>query len=183
MSRYYSKVTIEPMDVMDFLHPALANAFKYLDRAGKKPDNSYEQDMRKAYDYIDHYFQYARYGYKEDPRAFTILKFYLNKNRESTPMRAILMDASVTSVEDFFYKMRAQIQDFFLDVDKNNEDHEVLNVMAKLMHKKMPYPENRCPVDHYKNLVKLFTEEDEDGSCKAQREVSDIQQKQDCECD
>lgn len=84
---YYESmnITLKPMDVMDYLPSPLANAFKYLVRAGNKPDNSAEQDLGKAIVYIHQYLLVlGRNGddfFPEVNGAFAILKFYCSRSK------------------------------------------------------------------------------------------------------
>lgn len=174
---YYTKLDLQPIDVMDYLHPALANAFKYLDRAGKKPDNPYDQDLHKAVDYINHYFD-VKHLFKEDPRAFAILSFYVTKSANSGSLINTYM-VKANSVEDFFENARESIQEYFNNQMEMDEDSEMINVMARLMHKKLPYPDRECPVKRYKDHINMLTEDEDNEYHQEKRDASPVQQEQD----
>ncbi len=56
-SEYYGKDNpFEAIKIIDYygLNFCLGNVIKYILRAGKKSDNSYEQDLNKALDYLQH---------------------------------------------------------------------------------------------------------------------------------
>lgn len=78
---YYegNAIKLEAIDVMDYLHPALANAFKYLVRAGAKPDNSWESDAKKALTYLAHYQSYKD-TQPELPEAYFLLNLFCKRS-------------------------------------------------------------------------------------------------------
>lgn len=51
---HYSKHDVQAVDLIDIwqLSPELFSALKYIERAGTKPDNSYDQDVLKAIWYL-----------------------------------------------------------------------------------------------------------------------------------
>ena len=75
-----ASVTLQPKDVMTYLPSHLANAFKYICRAGLKNDEN--EDLNKALEYI-RYFELNKKDQLIHPNALTILKLYISLENNS----------------------------------------------------------------------------------------------------
>lgn len=135
---YYedNSVSIEAIDVMDYLHPALANAFKYLVRAGSKPDNSWEQDAYKALTYIGHWRRFKNVQ-PEHPEAFSILKLFCT--RSCGDLHAIILKSH--DIESFVDVAEDYIDARMCAKESCEELHGYINEIARLKHQKLPYPD------------------------------------------
>ena len=67
---HYQREGIEPIDVIEAwaLDFRLANAIKYIARAGRKPGQSRDDDLRKAADYL-HRARFGRWPWQESDRG------------------------------------------------------------------------------------------------------------------
>lgn len=67
---HYQRDGIEPIDVIEAwgLDFRLANAIKYIARAGRKPGESRDADLKKAADYL-HRARFGRWPWQESDRG------------------------------------------------------------------------------------------------------------------
>ena len=135
---YYedNSVSLEAIDVMDYLHPALANAFKYLVRAGSKPDNSWESDAYKALAYISHWQRFKDIQ-PEHPEAYAVIKLFCN--RTYNDLRVII--AKSNDLESFVDAAEEYLCNKLESKVKYKEYQRCLNQLARMKHKKIPFPE------------------------------------------
>jgi hypothetical protein len=135
---YYKKtgITIEAMDVMQYLPASLANAFKYLVRAGYKPGNAYETEIDKADTYLEQ-FLWSDVEQTAHPDAWCVLKFFCTHYEGD--LYSFCQNAS--SLKDWAKNAHDFIHTTKLNIARDERLRGYQNEVARLKHMALPYPD------------------------------------------
>lgn len=128
-------IHVEAIDVMEYLPANLANAFKYLVRAGNKPGNSFETEFDKASTYLEKYL-WSDIDQVEHPDAWPILKFFCIKS--GGDLSEFCKHA--TCLRDWARNANELLNANSLERDRLESARSYLNEVARLRHLPLPYP-------------------------------------------
>lgn len=134
---YYKEnsITIEAIDVMQYLPASLANAFKYLVRAGYKPGNAYAVEIDKAETYLNQ-FLWSDVEQTAHPDAWCVLKFFCTHFKGD--LYSFCENAS--NLRDWAKNAYDHIQACKLNIKREARLRGYQNEVAFLKHMALPYP-------------------------------------------
>lgn len=130
-----ASINLQPKDVMTYLPSHLANAFKYICRAGKK--NNEVEDLKKALEYIQ-YYEKNRKNQLVHPNALEILKLYAAY--ASIPLLWGKEVENAKSVHKFFGAVAKSIREHLLYLNKSEREEQLVNEVCRLKKIRLTYP-------------------------------------------
>lgn len=134
----WATLEVQPIDVMNLFGSDLANAIKYIIRAGKKYSSSEVEDLTKARIYLRHCYKTPLAMKPEDEDAIPILRFY------AISLHIPILEDAVCCVYDacdLVYKLEELISDRLVMLESLKYKKQLLNEVAKCKHMAYPYPE------------------------------------------
>lgn len=129
-----ASVTLQPKDVMTYLPSHLANAFKYICRAGLKNDEN--EDLNKALEYI-RYFELNKKDQLIHPNALAILKLYISLENNSFFFGKRIEKAK--SVPKLFRAIADNIRKVLDWRERSNREDQLVNEICRLRKKRLTY--------------------------------------------
>lgn len=129
-----ASVTLQPKDVMTYLPSHLANAFKYICRAGLKNDEN--EDLNKALEYI-RYFELNKKDQLIHPNALAILKLYISLENNSFFFGKRIEKAK--SVPKLFRAIADNIREVLDWRERSNREYQLVNEICRLRKKRLTY--------------------------------------------
>ena len=141
-------ISLEPKDVMTYLPSHLANAFKYICRAGYKDDEI--QDLEKALEYI-RYFEKNQKDQLIHPDALRMLKLYADHASCTFLWDAKFQKAK--TVKKFFKVASKNIQKYIHWHIQSDREDQLVNEICRLKKKRLAYPDLKRDPELLKYLV------------------------------
>lgn len=130
-----ASINLQPKDVMTYLPSHLANAFKYICRAGKKNDEI--EDLKKALEYI-RYYELNRKNQLVHPDALTILKLYTA--HASNPLFWGKKIDNANSLRKFFNAVAKNIREELSYYNRSEREDQLVNEVCRLKKIRLTYP-------------------------------------------
>lgn len=143
-----ASVTLQPKDVMTYLPSHLANAFKYICRAGHKNDEI--EDLEKALEYI-RYYAMNKKDQLVHPEALTILKLYASHSANNFLWGKKVENAK--TVFKFFVAVAHNIREFIQWHTQSDREDQLVNEICRLKKKRLAYPGLKRDPELLKYLV------------------------------
>ncbi len=143
-----ASVTLQPKDVMTYLPSHLANAFKYICRAGRKNDEI--EDLSKALEYI-RYFEINKKDQLVHPDALAILKLYASHSPNTFFNGEKVENAK--SVPKLFRAVARNIREVLHWHVQSDREDQLVNEICRLKKKRLAYPELKRDPELLKYLV------------------------------
>ena len=130
-----ASINLQPKDIMTYLPSHLANAFKYICRAGKKNDEI--EDLKKALEYI-RYYEMNRKNQLVHPNALTVLKLYATHSSITLLWGKKVENAK--SVRKFFGAVAKNIRELLSYYNRSDREDQLVNEVCRLKKIRLTYP-------------------------------------------